>query len=394
MKYNKFLYFILILVFGIVIKLFFIPVKKIKVEVEYDKIIFSSTTIKIPLKIFATKDVVSHISFYVVEKNVQQKVYTDFVIALKKGQDYSLNCEIDNNVVDKKDNFLFLTKISELLPKTRKYTVYASIKKPIQKVEKVVIEPVYTTTSVASTAEISKPVLKEEKIQEERKEEKIVVKEKPNFEIIISSQEIKEKYNYDEKIKLLLYVKNKTVSLTINPKINIVLKTKFNIIVSTQALTVKLLPQEEKTVYIEFDVLKDYLPSIYYFEFNSVFENVSSTGKSKEFEIVDNPPKISLPEPPVIRYKLSNTILAEVEDDKEISEVKFIEVIPKKKPQNEYQIITENQMILVAGNKKAGLYSFTTPKIVKKDFYMFYIQAKDSAENITKTEVFKIKITK
>jgi hypothetical protein len=398
MKYNKFIY-ILIFVLAVVvlvIKVFFIPAK-IKSVVETDKIVFSTSTVRIPIKIFATKDTISHVSFYIVEKNVQQKVYNDFVIALKKGQDYSLTCEFNNNLVEKKDSFLFLTKLNILHPIKRKYLYYTVVKKPVLKVEKVVSEPVYIATTVVSVPEVPKPV-KEEKIQsevkEEKKEEKIVVKEKPDFEIVISSEGIKKKYGYDEKIKLVFVVKNKSVSIPVSPKINIVLKTKSDIVVSSQTITINLTPAEIKTISAEFDVLKDYLVGNYYIELNSVLGNTKYVVQSEEFEIVDIPPRIGLPEMPTIRYKLTNTILAEVEDDREVVEVKLIEVIPRKKQRNEYQIVTENQMVLIAGNKKAGLYSFTTTKILKKDFYTFYIQAKDSSENVTKTEVFKIKITK
>ncbi len=393
MKYPRIYIIILILVIVFVIKILFLTSEKIKAVIETDKIVFSSSTAKIPLKIFATKDSISHISFYVVEKNVQQKVYDDFVVALKKGQDYSLVCEFNNDLVRKKDSFLFLTKLNVLYPVKKKYQYYTVVKKPTLKVEKVVYEPVYVTTTVVSISEVSKEE-KEEKIQKEIKEEKIVVKEKPDFEIIISSEEIKKRYNYDEKIKLVFVVKNKSVFLQINPKINVFLKTKFDIVVSSQTLSINLQPAEIKTISAEFDVLKDYLVGSYYIELKSMLGNTQYVVKSEEFEIVDTPPKISLSQMPTIRYKLTNTILAEVEDDKEVAEVKLVEVIPKKRQQNEYQIITENQMVLIAGSKKAGLYSFTTSKILKKDFYTFYIQAKDSSENITKTEVFKIKITK
>jgi len=388
MKYYKFIYFLPIFIIFLVIKIvFFKP--SIKVVIETDKIVFSTATVKVPLKVFANKDSISLISFYIEEKKVKQKVFADYVIALKKGQDYDLVCELNEDILKGKNFFLFLTKVKELLPYKKEYFYSTLVKKTLAEiVEKVVSEPVSTAVNIV---EEKKP-LKEEKVVSEYKEEKIVVKEKPDFEIVVSSEEIKKKYNYDEKIKLSFFVKNKTSTLQIAPKINAFLKTKLNVVVSSQTFNIKLMPLETKLFLTEFDVLKDYFAGSYYIELNGILDDKRYVVCSDEFEIIDIPPKVSLPEMPVIRYKLSNTILAEVEDDKEVVEVKLIEVKPKKKPPNEYQIVSENQMILVAGNKKAGLYSYTTPKVLKKDFYTFYISAKDSSDNITTTEVFKVKI--
>jgi hypothetical protein len=398
MKYNKLIYFVSLLI----IVIFFLFVKtivtssRIKVIVETDKIDFSSSTVKIPIKISAIKDSVFHISFYLAEKNVKQKIFNDYIIALKKGQDYDLICEFNNDVLKEKNTFLFLTKLDELLPDKKERLYSVLIKKPIGVVKTTLFE---NMVSISSPSKVvvpeEKKLVKEEKVvSEEKKEEKIVIKEKPDFEIVISSERFKKKYKYDEKIEVIFFVKNKTATSQIKPKIDVVLKTKFETVVSSQTFNVQLLPLETKSFSVEFDILKDFLAGNYYIELVGVLNNVKHVVNSEDFEIVDLPPRISLPETPVIRYKLANTILVEVEDDKEVAEVKFVEVIPKKKTINEYQVITESPMILVAGNKKAGLYSYTTPKILKKDFYTFYIQAKDSSENITKTEVFKIKITK
>jgi hypothetical protein len=398
MKYNKLIYFVPLLI----IVIFFLFVKiianssRIKVIVETDKIDFSSSTVKIPIKIFAIKDSVFHISFYLTEKNVKQKIFNDYIIALKKGQDYDLICEFNNDILKEKNTFLFLTKLDELLPDKKERLYSVLIKKPVEVVKTTLFENMVSisTPSKVVVPEEKKLVKEEKVVSEEKKEEKIVIKEKPDFEIVISSERFKKKYKYDEKIEVIFFVKNKTATLQIKPKIDVVLKTKFETVVSSQTFNVQLLPLETKSFSVEFDILKDFLAGNYYIELVGVLNNVKHVVNSEDFEIVDFPPRISFPETPVIRYKLANTILVEVEDDKEVTEVKFVEVIPKKKTINEYQIITESPMILVAGNKKAGLYSYTTSKILKKDFYTFYIQAKDSSENITKTEVFKIKITK
>ena len=388
MKYYKFIYFLSILIVFLVIKIVFLK-PSVKVVIEKDKIVFSTATAKIPLKVFANRDSIFSISFYIEEKKIKQKVFTDYVIALRKGQDYDLVCELNEYILKEKNFFLFLTKVKELLPYKKEYFYSTFVKKTVAEVvEKVVSEPVSTTVNIV---EEKKP-LKEEKVVSKYKEEKIVVKEKPDFEIIISSEEIKKKYNYDEKIKLSFFVKNKTSTSQVSPKINAFLKTKSNVIVSSQTFNIKLMPLETRLFIAKFDVLKDYFAGSYYIELNGILDDKRYVVCSEEFEIIDTPPKVSLPEMPVIRYKLSNTILAEVEDDKEVVEVKLIEVIPKKKPPNEYQVVSENQMILVAGNKKAGLYSYTTPKILKKGFYAFYISTRDSSDNITTTEVFKVKI--
>jgi hypothetical protein len=398
MKYNKLIYFVsllIIVIFFLFVKTI-VPSSRIKVIVETDKIDFSSSTVKIPIKISAIKDSVFHISFYLAERNVKQKIFNDYIIALKKGQDYDLICEFNNDILKEKNTFLFLTKLDELLPDKKERLYSVLIKKPVEVVKTTFFENMVSisTPSKVVVPEEKKLVKEEKVVSEEKKEEKIVIKEKPDFEIVISSERFKKKYKYDEKIEVIFFAKNKTATLQIKPKIDVVLKTKFETIVSSQTFNVQLLPLETKSFSVEFDILKDFLAGNYYIELVGVLNNVKHVVDSEDFEIVDLPPRISLPETPVIRYKLANTILVEVEDDKEVAEVKFVEVIPKKKAINEYQVITESSMILVAGNKKAGLYSYTTPKILKKDFYTFYIQAKDLSENITKTEVFKIKITK
>jgi hypothetical protein len=327
---------------------------------------------------------------------LNKKIFNDYIIALKKGQDYDLICEFNNDVLKEKNTFLFLTKLDELLPDKKERLYSVLIKKPVGVVKTIFFENMVSisTPSKVVVPEEKKLVKEEKVVSEEKKEEKIVIKEKPDFEIVISSERFKKKYKYDEKIEVIFFVKNKTAASQIKPKIDVVLKTKFGTIVSSQTFNVQLLPLETKSFSVEFDILKDFLAGNYYIELVGVLNNVKHVVNSEDFEIVDFPPRISFPETPVIRYKLANTILVEVEDDKEVTEVKFVEVIPKKKTINEYQVITESPMILVAGNKKAGLYSYTTSKILKKYFYTFYIQAKDSSENITKTEVFKIKITK
>lgn len=381
MKYYKVVYIsFLLIVLAILTKLFIIKPKTTLI-VYKNKINISSTTISIPIEILSNKDAIYKLDFYLKEnKKFDQKLSENIILALKKEQSYNFDYSFQ---IDNQKRFFSINAIlTELLPGKLSYKQTIYIKKPIslQEIPKVEIS---TFTPMIAIKE-------QQKLKEEQKTEKekpsLEVKEKPNFEITIVQDFVKKEYLYDEKIKFNVLLKNKTSTLTITPKLIALFKDENDIIISSKTLNIKLEPLKEKQEELEFEIAKNISPGDYLVEIIAKYENIEKSLQTDEFLVIDIPPKITIPEIPNIKYKLTNTIVVEVEDDREIQEVYFVEINKNKE--------IKNRMILVAGNKKAGLYSFTTPKITNKNFYSFYIQAKDIAGNISKTETYQVKISK
>lgn len=386
MRSHKIIFIFLVFILVIILTKIYITKSTTRLLIYKDKIITSSNTVCIPLEIYSNKDALYKLSFYLHEnKKVKQKLLENVVVALKKGQNYSLNYTF--NVHEKKNLLLLKIVLNEILPSNlTKSQQIVTIRKPIiQEIPKVES----TTFKIVTKQNSLQQSTKENKLEFSKSEKgkiKIEMKEKPNFEIIINQNSIKREYMYDEKVKFNIIIENKSSTLTIVPKLIVSLKNENDIIVSSKTLMLKLPPLRKNQEELEFEIPKNVSPGNYFIELTANCENIHKTLQTDKFLVVDLPPKISLPEMPNIKHKLTNTILAEVEDDRGIQEVMFVEVT--KKTENKYN------MILVAGNIKAGLYSFTTPKITTKGTYSFYIQAKDIAGNVLKTDIYQVKISK
>lgn len=376
MKFNKLLALILVfIVIGLVIYYYFF-VPTVYFNIDTTKIEISSYTVSVPVQLHSLKDAVYKI--YLSSKHGTKEVNKEqqnFVLLLKKGQKYSFNFPINCVVeTDKIQHIVTTIAVEEIITGRKKSVKKIVLQLPKEKsVTKEEIQPVVVQK------EIPKTVVEEVQIK---------IKEKPDFDIVLSTETFKEEYHYNEIVKFVFLLKNKTTSVELNPKVDIMLKDKQELVLSSKTITSVIKPQQVKEYPVEIDVSTNLPQGEYYIELNAKIDTVQKVVKSVPFKIIDLPPKIVLAETPVIKYKLTNTILIEVEDDKEVTDIKLVEIDEKK------NVETEHKMLLIAGDKKIGLYSYTTEKVLRKDFYKFYIKAYDVAGNMSKTEVYTVKITK
>lgn len=379
MKYLKLEHFIIFfIIIYLTIQFEFLPKAKIKLHKEQ---FISETILNIPIEILSYKDGIYKISSYKKEKNKNEFYFETFTILLKKGQKYIFEYKIDTNFFENNNIHLVVKEIT-----TNRKIFYKKfiIKKPTKE-----IKTSFQSSPVIAKQTTSTIETKEEKLKIEKYSPSSVPKEEiPDFEILISSDMIKKEYHYNSVLNIFFKIKNRSnySTLTIDTELN--LKNESDIIISSKTLNLKIPAQKTKEVNLDLEIKPSILPGKYFVELIFSTSNKKIKTETDRFLVIDTPPKITLQEKPIIKYKFSNTILVEVEDDRGVSEVKLVELDIKKKTQK------ENPMMLIAGNKLLGLYSFSTQKINQKDFYNFYIQATDIAGNTSTTEIFKIKITK
>lgn len=405
MKYYKII-FIGVLIFSI----FLLPILVRIVSSEGKFFIFekdikvSTNTISIPFEFISFKDSVSKIKFYFKEKTNKNFIFPEYVLFLKKRQKYNNMFSIKIDEFKKYKNFSFYVCVEELFPYKKIKNVKIWNKKQIEQLiasisvkEKEILsetkQEISISTITTTLVKETKPSIsaqKQEKVNIEKKEVKVITyREKPSFEVYISTESIKNKYTFGETVNLIYYIinKNKILSYTVN--LNLYFKDIFNTIISTQNFCFSVVPNQINEQFISFEIPKDISSGEYFIEL------VTSVGKEKDiknterFFVSDLPPKITLIETsPVIRYKVTNTILVEVEDDRGVQTVDFIEFEHKTNQEKRYP------MLLIAGDKKKGLYSYTTQKINYKGIYKFYIQAEDIDSNFVKTEIYEVEIIK
>lgn len=378
MKYFRLEYFVIFcIIVYFIAKFQFLPKSTIKLKKEQ----IVENTLKIPIEIISHKDGVYEISSYKKEKNKKIFYSESYIVLLKKGQNYFLKYTVDLSFINKKTPYLYLL-IKENITQKKIFLKKFLIKLP--PISPINVFETQTTVSIPQT--ISKI---EEKTKTELQQVKLTPKEEiPNFEISIASEMIKSEYYYNQKLNISFVINNKSLYTTLPIDIETNFKNENDVIISSKTLNLKIPPQKTKEISLDFDIKPSVIPGKYFIELVFSTPNKKIKTTTEKFSVIDTPPKITLHEKPTIKYKFTNTILAEIEDDRGVSYVKLIEVDTKKKTQK------ENLMTLIAGNKLLGLYSFTTQKITQKDFYTFYIQASDIAGNITSTEIIKLEITK
>lgn len=384
MKYLKIEYIVIFCItIYFLVQFYLLPKAKIKInKLE----LFQKETIKIPIEVISYKDGVYEIFSFRKEKNKKIFYPESYTILLRKGQRYFFEYKLDKNFFNETSTYLYLVS-KDLI--TKKNILYKKLLIKIPSEEKTKVSISTASLTFISKKETIQPQLSpkpEPKIDVKTKSE--IAKEiEQNFEIHIDSHMIKPQYYYNSTLSIPLKLTNKSLqTLPLNIEANF--KNEEEIIVSSRTLSLKISPQTTQAISINFDIIPSITPGKYFIEIIFLYLKKKIKTTTEKFLIKDIPPKIIFQEQPIIKYNSTNTILIEVEDDRGINEVKFIEVDDKRKTKK------ENYMALIAGNKLLGLYSFTTSKITKKDYYSFYIQVSDIAGNITTTEVFKTKIVK
>ncbi|MCX7941152.1 MAG: hypothetical protein N2555_05225 [Endomicrobia bacterium] len=371
---------------------FYLSTNIAKISILTDNLQVSSSTLNFPVNIYSRKDGIYRFAFYIHKDNKKIELPHSYVLALKKGQQYKLDCnlQIDTSteITTIQPPFVLRTVVQQIYPRQKRYIKSVLVKKPVVEptVPQVSVdtEPATVTTTETSTKEEPQLVLSEEKIQIGKQQ----VKKKPDYEININTEAVKKEYKYGESVQINITLSNRSSKGNLKIGIDTSLKTFSGIIVSSTTVQTSLKPQESKEQNIAFSLTDDLLPENYYLELIVDTDGKKQIFTLDTFQLIDLPPKIVISETPVIKYKQTNTLFAEVEDDRGINEVKFVHVNEKKKTEVEYP------MILIAGSRKTGLYSFTTEKILQKNYYSFYIKAVDTVGNITKTEVFNVKISR
>ncbi len=401
MKYYKlFLGVFILLLIYVFIKSKYLTVKIFILE---KNIKISTSTINIPFEFIPLKDSVNKIKFYFKEKKQKKFILPEYTLILKKGQKY--NNEHIIKVEDIRHRYSkFYVSIEEILPTRKAKSFKVLSKKQIEKIFQLVSikeKKINSKQEIQTNLNISTFSVKEVKSQliiptvsvektkvVEEKEKIIALKEKPDFEIYVSTEEIKNKYFLADKLNFRYYLINKNKNLSYKAETNFYLKDSFDNIISTQNYKFSVAPSQIYEKFIQFEIPKDISLGIYYIQVITNINEKKDTRNLGSFFISDSPPKISLTKKPNIKYKMTNTILVEIEDDRGVKNVDFVEILPKSNQEKKYS------MLLIAGDKKTGLYSYTTQKITYKGVYRFYIQAEDVDNNIVKTEIYEIGIFK
>lgn len=415
--------FLLIVVIVVILKFIFLS-PKIKVNISSSDIIISTSAIKLNGEITSYHDGIYKITYFLTkDKKKLLDLYPEKVFMLKKYK----KTIFDTTAFFNKDITLFgrdvnLTiYVKELLPKNvLRYKKVIKLHLPTPslssltqnlQLEKNFSEFQSTKTSVVQDMEqkivkektsFEKSKSLEEKLliqkttevyQEEK--DKLVITEKKEVikepsiscEIKISTTNFLPEYFYDEIIETPVQLKNPT-NTTCRAKILLLLKNRYGIVITSTVFNTTLKPNEATDTKLQLKILDFILPDEYEIEYSYISNNKKYSVRSPKFNVSDKKPKISLTEIPTIKYKTTNTILAEISDDKGITLAQFVEVDPKTLKETSFP------MTLIAGDKKFGLYSYTTPEIVKKGIYKFYIKAQDTSGNTVSTELYSVEIKK
>lgn len=386
--YKPVLIFIIIILFLGFVKLYFFQ-NTARFFIETKNVKVTSQSLNLPIKIYSPKDGIYRFTFKVKQEKKEFNIPQSYIIALKKGQQYELNCELQStsevNFNNLQPTFVLETTLEEIFPRTKKYTKSVFVKTPTLPPAEVQITTQPPTVTVQPAIE-----KKEEVVFTEKKIEVVEqpIKEKIEYTIYVNTETVKKEYKYGEKLQVTLKINNQSIKTPIRANITNFLMNISEIIISSNNFQINLKPQETKEQILEFDFVDDLLPDFYFLKSIVTIDSKQHLFTSDTFQLIDSSPVITLHELPTIKYKQTNTILVEVEDDRGISEVKFVQVDTKRNLSKDYP------MILIAGSKKTGLYSYTTEKINQKDYYSFYIQVNDISGNTSKTELFKIKISK
>ncbi len=400
MNYYKILVIAVIIVSIVIgLKIYFSP--KMKFYVDANNITVSSSTIKISSELVSYADRYYKIKFLILSGKEKFLLYPEHVVMLRKGQTYKIDKMYDISeisLIPGKQLYL-LSTVNEIFPRNRvwrkKYVVSIAKPKltqqhyvglytqPTTYLSHTTVSMIPSTTSVVKPQEIS---LSTSVISVVKKEEPKLISQKPQYQVLVSTENFLTEYNYDTPIIPKIEIINFT-SETTKSTVSILLKNKFEIVISSETYIFSLKPKEKITPEFKIVVPQNISPDEYFLEINWFVNNKKQTCVLPKFTLVDRKPTIVIPEMPKIKYNATNTIIAEVQDDREVKTVNFIEYTPKGQ-----QIL--NNMILIAGDKKYGIYSFTTHKIQSKKNYKFQIKAVDNIDNTTVTEIYEIPITK
>lgn len=396
----------------------------------YKDVVVNKGQIKVTSELVGYKDSVLKIDYFIFDnKKEKRQVLPQEIYLIKKNQKVLINKEIPvlEDFFTNKDKIYLLVTVKDcvsnkkssyempfLVSKTEEKNESVSVKESVVSQDNQNIQQEKVSLSQPTVAQKvspqQTPVYKEkekEVIAIEKKlvsesmtvpesQSKIIVKDEGTskevskrespYEVIISTENFLPEYFYGEIIESETKLVNNTEKV-FKIKIDISLKDKNEIMISSRGITLSVNPRDSVETKIPFKIENFVIPSEYFLEYVYVLNNKKQLIRSITFRINDNPPKISLPELPVIKYKTTNTILAEISDDRGIKSVKFVEI--SKKGEEKVK-----QMLLIAGDSTFGLYSYTTEQILSKEDYKFYIQAQDNSGNISTTEIYNIKISK
>ncbi|MFN3550221.1 MAG: hypothetical protein ACK4WJ_00180, partial [Endomicrobiia bacterium] len=319
----------------------------------------STSTINIPFEFVSFKDSANKIKFYFKQKQQRNFLFPEHVLVLKKGQKYNNEHTIKIDDIKKVRYPKLYVSIEEVWPTKKIKNFKVLNKKQIEKIvkfvsikEKEIIskQEIQTNLNIPTTSvkegksQVSISTISYERTKVVEKEGKVVsLKEKPDFEIYLSTEEIKNKYFLGEILSFGYYLINKNKTLSYTAEIDVYLKDTFDTIVATQNYKFSVIPDRINEKIIHFELPKDISLGEYYIQ---VVTNINEEKNVKDlgrFFITDLPPKISLTEKPTIKYKMTNTILVEVRDDRGVRNVFFIEIDPKSNQEKKYS------MLLIAG---------------------------------------------
>lgn len=411
MSYFKkiFFFFLIFIIIFIILKItVFAPVVKLLIK-SYN-INTTSSLITVEGTIVSYKDGVYKINFFITKDKYKFKLLPEEVFVLKKNQsttfltDFVLEDKLEYKISKVKDKFGLIILVEELYPKSVLRYKKSIIITPIIKNSAIIPisqNQISTTTNFSKT--LTEPIQEKNVKYDDKKldvvdqaeqktelvKEKVVEKQslsEVKYNIIISTENFLPEYFYNEIIETKAKLIN-NVNETVKVRIDILLKNDYGIMISSNVFNVSLKGKEVYETNLQLKIGDFIIPGIYNIEYIYHINNKKYSILTPSFKITDRKPKIVLTDIPKVKYKNTNTILVEVSDDRGVKIVNFIELDMKTLKEKVFQ------MILVAGDSKFGLYSFTTPKIDRKGIYKFFIRAEDNSGNITETEVYELKIS-
>jgi len=410
--------FLLIFIIFVVLK-FTLFSTKIKVNVYQSEITISTSTIKVGGDIISYNDGIYKTTYYFSkDKKKLTKLFPEKVFMLKKYQktNFETTLSFDKNISSFDKNVYLTIYVEEILPKNilrykkvmnlimpkvvkdfAESHVAKTLEKPILKEDETIVSKEQKIPK--ENLELKKEVLPEKLTVQQTTElsddntSKSVILEKKDLikeslrQVKISTKNFLPEYFYDEIIETKVELKNISNDQW-RPKITILLKNNYGIIITSNVFSISLNPNETTESKLQLKVSDFIISGEYEIEYFYLLNNKKYSVLSPKFKVSDRKPKIMLTELPKIRIKTTNTILAEITDDRGITSVQFVEIDIKTLKETFFP------MTLIAGDRKFGLYSYTTAEITKKGVYKFYIKVEDVGGNIATSEIYEVQITK
>ncbi len=378
--YKTYLILFLLGITAFLLKIFLFT-STVKIDLHKEDIYVSSFSVKLSGNVIPYFYDWFKLSVELRDREYEYKLLPEEIVLLKKGQVYKFNNEYllpELHSVDKLKLIFSVERLSNKKKNFKQFTInLPSITEHVISVS-TQVEKVETVEKVSQ-----EPVEKKHSIEVVKKEVRETSHPEHKFDIKISTDKILSQYFYDENIQLVLKIENRSMFM-IKSTVNVILHDQDRIYFSTQTFFFRIDKKSGVEELVNIGIPHIFPPGKYFISIESFTENIKkSLPKIVEFVLTDREPNISLPElPETIKYKSVNTIFVEVKDDRGIKTVEFVHVDTKTKKEE------VSQMILVSGDKKHGLYSYTTPVIKKKGEFKFYILVEDIGGNKTKTEEY------